>query len=687
MFYDKRIKFLLACILTALAITGYADISCGNRKVFGKDQAAVGGKPESPSSENVTSDNYLYGIGSVSKIFGTAAVMKLAEEGRLDLDKPLTGYLPEFRMADERYRQITPRMLLNHSSGLMGTSSHNAFVYGASDTAYHDTFLELLQDQTLKADPGEYSVYCNDGFMLAEILVERVSGMSFPEYIRKEFTEPLGLNNTLVPSEGLGESKTAPVYFGSHKLPYVNCQPLASGGIYSTPEDLCRFSRIFMKEDRHNILSEKSTELMAKPWYLEDNICVSQGDSQIGYGLGWDCVNAYPYNLYGIKALTKGGDVNGYHANLTVMPEQNLSIAVTASGGSSIYCEEAAQDIILEVLKEEGLIDDIKDIKIKADYEPDTAPLPEEMRQYEGYYISQNMLKISFDDQGTLLLTPLDSKYDTVQEYVYTKTGEFVSVKGYYLDPTGRLVSNANGNKGLTKFSFRKEKNGKTYIIGTTYESTLGLGEIAYTTAFAEKIEPNILSDSVLAEWGERSGKTYYIVNEAWNSNAYLNNSSISFEPIEGISGYVTGSYKEDSKNKCRITDEDTAVCEIDLPGMIGRDLADYKFIRENGAEYVLTGTCRYIGEEAVRPSAELTEGSVTVGNDRAVWYEIPEQAASSVLEITAPDNGAWYVYDKEDTCIDSSIFKEEAGSVLLPADGHIVFAGKAGTVFQIKRK
>lgn len=61
----------------------------------------------------------LYGVGSVSKVYTAAAAMSLVQEGRLDLDEPVVTYLPEFTMADARFRDITMRMLLNHSSGLM----------------------------------------------------------------------------------------------------------------------------------------------------------------------------------------------------------------------------------------------------------------------------------------------------------------------------------------------------------------------------------------------------------------------------------------------------------------------------------------------------------------------------------------------------------------------------------------
>ncbi|HNX63888.1 MAG TPA: serine hydrolase domain-containing protein [Oscillospiraceae bacterium] len=668
----NKIKIMI-CMVTAsvTVLTGLTQL-----KAYSEKQPAE-------QSAQIQSDNYIYGIGSVSKMFCTAAVMKLVDDGKIDLDTPIINYIPEFCMADERYKEITPKMLLNHSSGLMGTTSHNGFVYGGSDNSYHDNFLVQLKSQELKAAPGEYSVYCNDGFMLAEILVERVSGMSFSDYINKEISIPLGLENTFAPDEGIREELLAPVYYGNYTLPYVNCQLIGSGGLYGTTDDLCRFSQIFMK-DNSNILKKESVDLMSKSWYLNNKICADKGDSQIGYGLGWDSVNAYPYNLYNIKALTKSGDVNGYHTGLTVLPEQNLSAAITTSGGSSTYCQEAIQDIILEVLQEEGIIDDIKDIKIQAENKAEKAPLPEEMKEYAGFYISANMINIDFRSDGTLLLKPLDSSNDTVQEYAYTKSGEFVSTNGYYMDGHGALVSNANGNKGLTKLKFRKEANGKTYIMGTSYESTMGLGEFAYTLPLAEKTDANNVSSNVLNSWSKRAGKKYYLTNEVYNSNAFL------YSPIMGVRlspevpGYVSGYVKNSAEKGSKIINENEAKCEIDLPGLIGRDLPDLLFSYKNNTEYLSSGSYTYIGEEALKSSEELPEKYTVSFDNSADWYKISEKDAGSTVTIKISNNAAYYIYDKDENCISSSLFKENSNDIILPKDGYIVLAGEKGAVFNI---
>lgn len=159
----------------------------------------------------------MYGIGSTSKMFTAAAVMKLVDQGKINLDTPLIQYIPEFKMKDDRYKQITPRMLLNHSSGLPGSSLGSAFLFEDNDSYAHDTLLKQLSTQSLKADPGAFSVYCNDGFTLAEILVERVSGMDYTAFIHQFLTGPLKLEHTKTPKDQVDVSKMAALYYPTYQ--------------------------------------------------------------------------------------------------------------------------------------------------------------------------------------------------------------------------------------------------------------------------------------------------------------------------------------------------------------------------------------------------------------------------------------------------------------------------------------
>ena len=145
-------------------------------------------------AENEDKGN-IYSVGSVSKVFVTTAVMQLVEQGKVELDKPLTEYISDFKMADDRYKDITVRMLMNHSSGIFGTSTSNMFLWDDTDDSHAEYVLESMKSQRLKWAPGTAYAYCNDGFDLLQLIVERVSGMKYTDYVEEYINEPLGTDS------------------------------------------------------------------------------------------------------------------------------------------------------------------------------------------------------------------------------------------------------------------------------------------------------------------------------------------------------------------------------------------------------------------------------------------------------------------------------------------------------------
>ncbi|MGB4337594.1 MAG: serine hydrolase domain-containing protein, partial [Bacillota bacterium] len=229
-------------------------------QTFGRVNTA--GKKPSPTTK--------YGIASVGKVVTAVAVMQLVDAGKISLDAPVARYVPDFTMQSPQYKQITVRMLLNHSSGLMGSTFRSAFLYNDPDPAAHDTLLAGLASQRLKAAPGEFSVYCNDGFALAELLVERVSGESFTDFVKASFTDPLGMTNTATPESNFDRSRLARTYVdvaGGTEVIDALSGVIGSGGIYSTAEDLCKFAGIFMDDPGYaparGVLSTESRAAMA----------------------------------------------------------------------------------------------------------------------------------------------------------------------------------------------------------------------------------------------------------------------------------------------------------------------------------------------------------------------------------------------------------------------------------------
>ncbi|MFY9544681.1 MAG: serine hydrolase domain-containing protein [Bacillota bacterium] len=266
-------------------------------------------------------------------------------------------------MADERYKDITVRMLLNHSSGILGTLMFSTMTYGIPSTRYHDSLLPQLAKQRLKADPGEFSVYCNDGFSLAEIIVERVSGMSFSEFVRQRITESVGMTNTKTPQDDFDRTRMARTFFQGEITPYDNCNAIGLGGVYSTAEDLCKLAQAYMDDPGSvaaaELLSDEMRTASMQKEYLR-GIWPEPGEGVIGYGLGWDSVGPNFFSEYGIQALFKGGDTVLYHSLLMVLPEHNMAFAVVMSSGSSImYGLPMAQSVLSQALLAEGKIKEI----------------------------------------------------------------------------------------------------------------------------------------------------------------------------------------------------------------------------------------------------------------------------------------------------------------------------------------
>ena len=119
---------------------------------------ACAGKRGFEDSEAQVED--LYNIGSVSKVYTTVAVMKLVQEGKISLDTPVSVYLPDWKLGDERYREITVRMLLNHSSGIPGTNLHDHLVAGEERELFAGKYRntpEYWRGVKLRARPGSFS--------------------------------------------------------------------------------------------------------------------------------------------------------------------------------------------------------------------------------------------------------------------------------------------------------------------------------------------------------------------------------------------------------------------------------------------------------------------------------------------------------------------------------------------------
>ena len=638
---DERVQLLLDAGVGITSIQ-YAMMDSGEIV-----ESGVGGVYSKQENRLLTTEN-LFGIGSTSKMFTTAAMMRLADQGKVDLDRPVTDYIPEFTMADARYKDITVRMLLNHSSGLMGSTYGNGFLFDDADTQAHDTLLADLATQTLKADPGAFSVYCNDGFTLAEIVIERVSGMSFTDFIHQEITDPLGMAHTKTMQDDFDRSSIVRTYNPSapeQETPTDAVNIIGTGGVYATAEDLCRFAQIFTGEA--DVLTDASREATFHKEYA-DGQWLDVENNTVGYGLGWDSVDLYPFNLYGIQAVTKGGDTLLMHNSLIVLPEYGLSAAVSSSGGSSAYCQMLATSLLLDQLEEKGII--TERLSALDSFTPaEQTALDADMKQYEGLYgDSTSLMRLTMDDAGTLTLT---NAYAPTQAQTYIYCGD-----GLFKHETGALE---------LRFI---EQNGRTYLTARGYSAIDGLCDVVSETYYLEKLPENAVTDEMQTAWAAREGKAYVSVTDKASSQLYM--SGLPMLGIGTVDGYLLSN---------PLTSGSRADVAIQIPMMGGRDTSPFVFETIDGAEYVHYTDGLYMDISAVPDIYTGTQSHLTIQpNGYNRWYNLPEVLDGKTMSIQGSESTGFVVFNAAGQTVNQSAVTGDT-QVILPGGGAIVFCGDAG--------
>ena len=613
-------------------------------------------RAESAEDQPHETADTMYSVASVSKMFSVTAVMQLADAGKVDLDAPVTEYLPEFRLADSRYRDITVRMLMNHTSGLMGSCYGDSMFFADRSSRVHDNLLEHLSSQRLKAAPGAFVCYCNDGFELLSLIAERVSGESFTDYVAHHISRPLGLQQTGTSWDAFETDEQVRVYYrGRTELPAEYDMSIGAGGVLSTAPELCRFGTAFFTGNR-TLLSEQSKAEMKRS-YEKDK-------GKDGCGLGWDSVGDADYTAAGVQVLSKGGDLLNQHAELCVAPDEEISIAVCMSGGSSTAAKTLANALLDIVLEEKGIA-----VSHSTPEPKETADtVPAEFLQYEGLYLSGEALgRVTFPGQKYMQIEYLTAVRPQRTAFLYTADGGFVKMEGNV--ESGRAVQ-AQDRQTL----YFCEREGEVYIRSEQWSGDGSLGYRKYETYSAQRAAENPLSESVRAAWEARSGVPYYLVSGKWSDAAFADQSRLVPVVAEGYA------------DNLKIIGENRAQACLHIPSDASRDLTDWEFRTENGIEYLYLKDAGFkcISGKAV-PDFPADLRAVELTTDAAAWYNIGSDAYRTVT-LDIPEHAAVYVYDRFGKMTYSSFMKGCGNTVSLPADGMIAFVGETGGVVGVQQ-
>ncbi len=304
----------------------------------------------------------VYRIGSVTKQFTAAAILQQVEQGKLELDTPISEYVPEYAPPGEA--TITLRQLLAQTSGIATyTEPPVARAFAGKQALSHADVVSALNKQSLNFAPGSRFEYSNSNYYLLGLILERATGQPYAVYLRQHLLQPAGLTSTTY----CGPGATTPVQgynaAGEELRPAPPLQmdwPYAAGALCSTVADLAAWNHAL---SHGRIISPALYQRMAAPATLQD-------DSRTAYGLGLRIDT-----LKGHLHVWHGGELPGYTGVLSWYPQDSLTIVILTNRGANPTVPELEGKIARRLL----------DIP-----EPETAALTHSERaRYVGQYEMQ----------------------------------------------------------------------------------------------------------------------------------------------------------------------------------------------------------------------------------------------------------------------------------------------------------
>ncbi|MCX4846683.1 serine hydrolase [Streptomyces sp. NBC_00893] len=375
-------------------------------------------------------------IGSLTKTFTAVLVLRLRDEGLLDLEDPLEKHLPGTGVGE-----VTIHQLLGHSAGLGAESP--APWWERTPGTLRPELADVLGEQTRMHSPGHRHHYSNPGYTLLGALVEKVRGASWAEVLRGEILEPLAMHRT-------GPQPQAPHAGGWAVHPWADAmlpEPAEdlglmapAGQLWSTTDDLLRFAA-FLAEGDDRVLRAASVEQMREP-----SAPGEPGDWQFNYGLGLQVVRSGNRTLIGHT-----GSLPGFLAALWISVEDDVAAVVLTNTTAGLMVGGVAADLVDIVAEAEPRIP-----------EP-WRPLPEvdaELLALTGpWYWGTRASVLRMAPDGGLELAPLQGAGRGAR-FTAQPDGTWTGLDGYYAGETLRVVRNSDGSVNhldLGSFVFTRE--------------------------------------------------------------------------------------------------------------------------------------------------------------------------------------------------------------------------------------
>jgi CubicO group peptidase (beta-lactamase class C family) len=285
----------------------------------------------------VTNDS-IFCVASIAKCFVANAILQLVEQGKLELDGTICQYLPYFRLNDERFRQITLRQILSHTSGMpdMDENEYDELVaHPEYNEGAAERYVRGLSSRKMVASPGERFAYSNIAYNVLGDLISKISGQSFEDYMKENILCPSGMPESTfyypdVPCERLAVPHLrAPGMMVNPVYPYHRADAPASF-LHTTVVEMCHWAITNMNRGvfgKKRILHPASYAVMWAP-IVKREFPPWREEMGLGWSLG---------HFEGKRVVGHGGGGFGWTCLLAMFPETNQAAIVLCNDESSAH--------------------------------------------------------------------------------------------------------------------------------------------------------------------------------------------------------------------------------------------------------------------------------------------------------------------------------------------------------------
>jgi CubicO group peptidase (beta-lactamase class C family) len=335
------------------------------------------GKADIAANRDVTCDTE-FRVGSISKSFVALALLKLQEDGRINLEARLQDVAPEIPV-ENPWEVITPVRIVNlleHTAGF--DDMQFSEVYNLRDPYDYpllDVFKRFRKPEEVRWPPGTRMSYSNPGYGVAGYLIEKTAGKPFDQYIRETILRPLGMEIADFPFTDANKSLLATAYGGNPPkalgYPLIYLRP--AGDLKASPGELAKLIEFFLRRGKFGDMQILKPESIMRMEFVETTLAAKNG-LQLGYGLA-----NYSQVQGGVVTRGHNGGIEGFLSTYRYMPEQNWGYVILLNSADSGRALRELNELAIDFLEK----------NLPRLQQPVTSLPASELEKFTGYYASR----------------------------------------------------------------------------------------------------------------------------------------------------------------------------------------------------------------------------------------------------------------------------------------------------------